>query len=73
MPNEMPSLSIPPQITFVKGRFVTDSTEQIAQLPQYVRLFPQEIYLLPSDNEKKFNTRVGLLQIFKFSSKMLVA
>lgn len=69
----MPSLSIPPQITFVKGRFVTDLTEQIAQLSQYVRLFPQEIYLLPSDNEKKFNTRVGLLQIFKFSSKMLVA
>lgn len=69
----MPSLSIPPQITFAKGRFVTDLTEQIAQLSQYVRLFPQEIYLLPSDNEKKFNTRVGLLQIFKFSSKMLVA
>lgn len=37
----MPPLSIPPQITFVKGRFVTDLTEQIVQLAQYVRLFPQ--------------------------------
>lgn len=57
----MPSLSTPPQIIFVKGRYVTGQTEQIAQLAGYVRLFPQEIHLLPSDNEKKFNTRAGLL------------
>lgn len=62
----------PPQIAFVKGRFVTDRIEPIAHVAQSVRLFPQELYLLPSDNEKTFDTRVGLLYLFNFSNNKSV-
>lgn len=72
MPNEMSLLIPPPQIVFVKGRFVTDRIEPIAHGAQHVRLFPQEVYLLPSDNEKTFDTRVGLLYIFNFSNNKSV-
>ena len=71
MPNEMPSLLIPASpIAFVKGRFVTDINGQIARLARWVRLFPREICLLPSDSEKAGNTRAGLLYIFNLPNKM---